>query len=74
MNYLKKVIKIIFTIFFFQFNSCGLRVIENHGQIYEKNVNFEELNVGKTTKDEITESDTSGKLLRSSSISSGLTL
>ena len=53
MNYLKKVIKIIFTIFFFQINSCGLRVIENHGQIYEKNANFEELKVGKTTKDEI---------------------
>ena len=55
MNYLKKILQIIFTIFFLQFNSCGLRVIEKHGQIYEKKVNFEELEVGKTTKNEIVE-------------------
>ena len=53
MCYLKIILKIIFAILFFQLNSCGLKVIENHGQIYEKNINFKELQVGKTTKNEI---------------------
>ena len=55
MCYLKIILKIIFAILFFQLNSCGLKVIENHGQIYEKNINFKELQVGKTTKNEIVE-------------------
>jgi len=53
MYYLKIILKIIFAILFFQLNSCGLKVVENHGQIYEKNINFKELQVGKTTKNEI---------------------
>ena len=54
MNYIKIILKIIFAILFFQLlNSCGLKVVENHGQIYEKNTNFEELEIGKTKKDEI---------------------
>ena len=53
MNYLKVILKIFFAILFFQFNSCGLKVVENHGQIYEKNINFKELKVGKTKKDDI---------------------
>ena len=53
MCYLKIILKIIFAILFFQLNSCGLKVVENHGQIYEKNINFEELQVGKTTRNEI---------------------
>ena len=53
MNYLKIISKIIFATLFFQLNSCGLKVVENHGQIYEKNINFKELQVGKTTKNEI---------------------
>ena len=53
MCYLKIILKIIFAILFFQLNSCGLKVVENHGQIYEKNINFKELQVGKTTKNEI---------------------
>ena len=53
MYYLKIILKIIFSILFFQLNSCGLKVVENHGQIYEKNINFKELQVGKTTKNEI---------------------
>jgi len=53
MNYLKIISKIIFATLFFQFTSCGLKVVENHGQIYGKNTNFEELQVGKTTKKEI---------------------
>ena len=54
MNYIKIISKIIFAILFFQLlNSCGLKVVENHGQIYEKNTNFEELEIGKTKKDEI---------------------
>ena len=55
MCYLKIILKIIFAILFFQLNSCGLKIIENHGQIYEKNINFKELQVGKTTKNEIVE-------------------
>ena len=55
MCYLKIILKIIFAILFFQLNSCGLKVIENHGQIYEKNTNFKDLQVGKTTKNEIVE-------------------
>ena len=55
MDHLKIILKIIFTILFFQLNSCGLKVVENHGQIYEKNINFKELQVGKTTKNEIVE-------------------
>ena len=55
MNFLKIILKIIFTILFFQLNSCGLKVVENHGQIYEKNVDFNELQIGKTTKKEIIE-------------------
>jgi len=53
MCYLKIILKMIFAILFFQLNSCGLKVVENHGQIYEKNINFKELQVGKTTKNEI---------------------
>ena len=53
MCYLKIILKIIFAILFFQLNSCGLKVVENHGQIYEKNTNFKEFQVGKTTKNEI---------------------
>ena len=55
MGYLKIILKIIFSILFFQLNSCGLKVVENHGQIYEENINFKELQVGKTTKNEIVE-------------------
>ena len=55
MCHLKIILKIIFAILFFQLNSCGLKVIENHGQIYEENINFKELQVGKTTKNEIVE-------------------
>ena len=55
MCYLKIILKIIFAILFFQLNSCGLKVVENHGQIYEKNANFKKLQVGKTTKNEIVE-------------------
>ena len=53
MNYLKVILKIFFAILFFQFNSCGLKVVENHGQVYEKNINFKELKVGKTKKDDV---------------------
>ena len=53
MCYLKIILKIIFAILFFQLNSCGLKVVENHGQMYEKNINFKELQVGKTTRNEI---------------------
>ena len=53
MNYIKIILKIVFTTLFLQLTSCGLKVVENHGQIYEKNVKFEELEVGKIKKDEI---------------------
>tara|TARA_Y100000590_G_C15207127_1_gene821010 strand:- start:39 stop:497 length:459 start_codon:yes stop_codon:yes gene_type:complete len=55
MNYFKIILKIIFTILFLTLNSCGLKVVENHGQIYEENVDFKKLNIGKTTKKEILE-------------------
>ena len=55
MDYLKIILKIFFAILFFQLNSCGLKVVENHGQVYEKNIDFKELQVGKTTKKEIVE-------------------
>ena len=55
MDNLKIILKVIFTILLFQLNSCGLKVVENHGQIYEKNIDFNELQVGKTTKNEIIE-------------------
>ena len=55
MNYLKVILKIFFAILFFQFNSCGLKIVENHGQVYEKNINFKELEVGKTKKDDVVE-------------------
>ena len=55
MDYLKIILKIIFAILFFQLNSCGLKVTENHGQVYEENIDFQELQVGKTTKKEIVE-------------------
>ena len=53
MNYIKIILKIVFTTLFLQLTSCGLKVVENHGQIYEKNVKFEELEVGKIKRDEI---------------------
>ena len=53
MGYLKIILKITFVILFFQLNSCGLKVVENHGQVYEKNIDFKELQVGKTSKNEI---------------------
>ena len=55
MNYLKIILKFFFAIYFFQLSSCGLKVVDNHGQIYEENVDFNELQVGKTTKKEIVE-------------------
>ena len=55
MDHLKIILKIIFTILFFQLNSCGLKVVENHGQVYGKNFDLNELQIGKTTKNEIVE-------------------
>ena len=55
MCYLKIILKMIFAILFFQLNSCGLKVVENHGQIYGKNLDLNELQIGKTTKNEIVE-------------------
>ena len=55
MGHLKIILKITFTILFFQLNSCGLKVVENHGQIYGKNLDLDELQIGKTTKNEIVE-------------------
>ena len=55
MDYLKIILKIIFAILFFQLNSCGLKVTDKHGYIYDENINFKELQVGKTTKKEIVE-------------------
>ena len=51
MNNFKIILNIIFATLFFQLSSCGLKVVENHGQVYEKNIDFEELIIGKSTKD-----------------------
>ena len=40
MDNLKIILKVIFTILLFQLNSCGLKVVENHGQIYDKNIDL----------------------------------
>ena len=53
MNRSKIILKFIFTIVFFSITSCGLKVVDNHGQIYEKNINFDDIIIGKTTKKEI---------------------
>ena len=55
MAYLKIILKIFFATLFFQFSGCGLKIVEKHGQIYEKNIDFKELKVGKTKKNEIIE-------------------
>ena len=55
MNNFKIILKILFTILFFNLNSCGLKVVDNHGQIYEQNINFGEVKTGITTKKEIIE-------------------
>ena len=55
MNNFKIILKILFTILFFNLNSCGLKVVDNHGQIYEQNINFGEIKTGTTTKTEIIE-------------------
>ena len=38
MNNFKIILNIIFATLFFQLSSCGLKVVENHGQVYEKNI------------------------------------
>ncbi|MBH71658.1 MAG: hypothetical protein CMI97_04220 [Pelagibacteraceae bacterium] len=55
MNNFKIILNIIFATLFFQLSSCGLKVVENHGQVYEKNIDFEELIIGKSTKNEVVE-------------------
>ena len=55
MNKSKIILKFIFTILFLNISSCGLKVVDNHGQIYEKNINFDDIIIGITTKKEITE-------------------
>ena len=55
MNNFKIILKILFTILFFNLNSCGLKVVDNHGQIYEQNINFGDVKTGITTKKEIIE-------------------
>ena len=53
MNNFKIILNIIFATLFFQLSSCGLKVVENHGQVYEKNIDFEELIIGKSTKNPV---------------------
>ena len=55
MNKSKIILKFLFTILFLNISSCGLKVVDNHGQIYEKNINFDDIIIGITTKNEITE-------------------
>ena len=53
MNNFKIILKIIISISFLHLQSCGLKIVENHGQIYEQDVDFDNLKVGKITKKEV---------------------
>ena len=49
---MKKITSIF--IIYILLNSCGLKVVDNHGQIYDNNLSLETFIEGKTTKEEIT--------------------
>ena len=51
---IKIIFKLILTIFFINLGSCGLKIIDNHGQIFDSNLTTDLFKEGKTTKEEIT--------------------
>ena len=51
---IKKIFKLILTIFFINLGSCGLKITDNHGQIFDSNLSTDLFKEGKTTKEEIT--------------------
>ena len=51
---IKMIFKLILTIFFINLGSCGLKVTDNHGQIFDSNLTTDLFKEGKTTKEEIT--------------------
>ena len=51
---IKMIFKLILTIFFINLGSCGLKITDNHGQIFDSNLTTDLFKEGKTTKEEIT--------------------
>ena len=51
---IKIIFKLILTIFFINLGSCGLKITDNHGQIFDSNLSTDLFKEGKTTKEEIT--------------------
>ena len=51
---IKIIFKLILTIFFINLGSCGLKVTDNHSQIFDSNLTTDLFKEGKTTKEEIT--------------------
>ena len=51
---IKIIFKLILTIFFINLGSCGLKITDNHGQIFDSNLTTDLFKEGKTTKEEIT--------------------
>ena len=43
----KIILNFFFTILFFNLSCCGLKVVDNHGQIVGEDVNYESIEVGK---------------------------
>ena len=50
---IKIFFKIILFIFIVNFQSCGLKVIDNHGKIIDKEITLDLFKEGETTKEEI---------------------
>ena len=49
----KIIFKLILIIFFLNLPSCGLKIVDNHGQIFDENIQFDDFKVGATTKDDL---------------------
>ena len=50
---MKIIFNLILAIFFILLTSCGLKVVNNHGQIFDNNLSTDAFKEGQTTKDEI---------------------
>ena len=50
---IKLIFKLILTIFFINLGSCGLKITDNHGQIFDSNLSTDLFKEGKTTKEEM---------------------
>ena len=50
---MKIIFNLILAISFILLTSCGLKVVDNHGQIFDNNLSTDVFKEGQTTKDEI---------------------